>query len=297
MAYWFLRIFSACFLFAQVAAGQSVRYTGSVGSAPIELTLMESVDGDIRGVYAYTRFGTPIELSGTLKQGVLRLTERNSLGKNSANLTIMAFAATNETAAGTWKNLATGRQLPLVLTQLPQGGKEPRTASGGHELLQVASLPNTYFKIVLAGNPDDYNGQVTAVRLVEKRTNRLVQELAVVSQSHGLNTVQVGDYNFDGHPDFEVFESSYAGPNTSSFYFLYNPLTKRYVDSGFTGTSLEFDARSKWITETNSCCAGSSVTKAEYKVVRNRMVLVAEHCYRWDDKKQELVERKLSACR
>ena len=296
MTRWFLRIFFACLLFAQVAAGQSVRYAGSVGTAPIELTLMESVNGHIGGVYTYTRFGTPIGLSGTLKQGLLQLTERNSLGKISASLTITDFAATNETATGTWKDLATGRQLPLVLTRLPGGGTEPLTASGGHELLQAASLPNTYFKIVLAGNSDDYNGQVTAVRLVEKRTNRLVQELAVASQSHGLNTVQVGDYNFDGHPDFEVFESSYAGPNTSSFYFLYNPLTKRYVDSGFTGTSLEFDARSKRIYETNSCCAGSSVVRNEYKVVRNRMVLVAEHCYRWDDKKQELVERKPSAC-
>ncbi len=274
-----------------------MRYTGLVGTAPVELTLMKSDHGRIEGLYAYTRFGTPIGLSGTLKQGLLQLTERNSLGKSSASLTITGFADTTATAAGTWKNLATGRQIPLVLTQLPQGGTEYDTASGGHELLQEASLPNIYFKTVLAGNADDYSGYVTAVRLVEKRTNRLVQEVVAGGQSHGLSSVQVGDYNFDGHPDFEVFESSYAGPNTSSVYFLYNPLTKRYVNSGFTGTSLEFDARKKRIYERNSCCAGSSVTTAEYKVVRNRMVLVAEHCYRWDEKKQQLVERKPSACR
>lgn len=98
-------------------------------------------------------------------------------------------------------------------------------------------------------------------------------------------------------PDFSIFESSYAGPNTSSLYFLYNQKTQKYFDSGFTGVSLEFDAKSKRITETNSCCAGSSVVISEYKLVKNKMILTKEKCLKWSEEKQELVERKAINCR
>ncbi len=96
--------------------------------------------------------------------------------------------------------------------------------------------------------------------------------------------------------DFSVFESSYAGPNTSRLYFLYDPKSKSYFESGFTGVSLEFDSKTKRIFERNQCCAGTSVTTAEFKVVKNKMVLIKEHCFKWDEKKQELVERKIKDC-
>jgi hypothetical protein len=105
------------------------------------------------------------------------------------------------------------------------------------------------------------------------------------------------DFNFDGITDFSIFESSYAGPNTSSLYFLYNPKTKKYFESGFSGTSLQFDEKGKRIIETNQCCAGSSVTTAEYKVIKNKMILEKERCFKWNDKKQALVEQKVSKCR
>lgn len=280
---------------AQAAWGQ-VRYVGTVGAAPIELTLVDAPDENMTGVYVYTRFDTPIALSGTLKQGVLRLTERNGVGKATAALTLPGFAATTQTAAGTWQNLATGQQLPVALTRVSGQEPGPDAAAPKRELLQVESLPGRYFKTVLTGNAGDFDREITSVRLFEKKTHRLVQEFAVSCQSRGLHSVLVGDFNFDGHPDFSVFESSYAGPNTTSLYFLYSPATKRYAASGFEGTSLEFDAKKQRIYEHNSCCAGTSVTMAEYRVVRNRMVLVAQHCYRWDDKKQALVERKPSAC-
>ena len=280
--------FFCCLIFTRSALGQA-HYTGLVGSAAIELTLLNDDNGTMNGVYAYTRYNTPIALTGTFKQGTLRLTERDERGKSAATMTVVGFAATSPTVAGTWKNLATGQQFPLTLTRVLAADAPP-------ELLQVASLPNIYFKIVATGNAADPGSQLTVIRLLDKKTGRLVQQIPIDCQSRGLHSVTTGDFNFDGYPDFSVFESSYAGPNTSSLYFLYNPATKRYKDSGFAGTSLEFDDRKKRVYETNSCCAGSSVMNAEYKVVRNRMVLVAQHCYRWDDKKQELVERKPSAC-
>jgi hypothetical protein len=270
---------------AQGARGQA-SYVGTVGGAPVELALNDTAEGQLAGVYIYSKFGTPIALGGQLKHGVLTLTEKDAHGKAAATLTIAAFSAQASQLAGTWRSLATGKSLPVTLG----------AAANRSELLQAAALKDSYFKLVLAGPPDGTDSRVTAVKILAKKTNRLLQQLAVDCQSQGLFSVEVGDYNFDGLPDFSIFESSYAGPNTSSLYFLYDAAKQRFVNSGYEGTSLEFDAKAKRVYERNSCCAGTSVTSAEYKVVRNRLVLLAHHCLRWDEKKQELVERPYSAC-
>lgn len=284
MQYRFWGLVLGLFQLATTAWGQA-SYVGTVGSAPVELALDDPAEGTLTGVYFYPKFGTPIGLSGQLKRGVLTLTEKDARGKASATLTIPTFSAGASQLAGTWRSLATGKSLPVVLA-----------ATDSRELLQLAALKDSYFKLVLAGPPGGADSRVVAIKLLAKKTNRLVQQLAVDCQSHGVYSVEVGDYNFDGQPDFSIFESSYAGPNTSSLYFLYDPAKRQFVNSGYAGVSLEFDQQKKRIYERNSCCAGSSVTTAEYKVVRNKMVLLAQHCYRWNEKKQRLVEQPASAC-
>lgn len=268
---------------AQAVLAQA-SYVGTVGGAPVELAVNDTAEGLLSGVYSYTKFGTPIALGGQLKRGVLTLTEKNARGKPAATLTIPSFEKRANQLAGTWRSLATGKSLPVVLT-----------ATNCRELLQVATLKDSYFRLVLQGQPGE-TSRVVAVKLVAKKTNRLVQQVAVDCQSQGIHSVEVGDYNFDGQPDFSIFESSHAGPNTSSLYYLYAPSTQRYVPSGFEGTSLEFDTKTKRVYERNSCCGGTSVTSAEYKVVHNKLLAVARHCFRLDEKKQEMVERPLSAC-
>lgn len=282
-------------LLAQAAAGQAA-YVGTVGAAPIELALNSVNEDPLVGTYIYSKIGTPIKLTGQLKQGVLTLTEPDAHGRPAATLTVPGFAAGAAQLTGTWRSLATGRQLPVALTQrtaLTPGAAAPWH---GRELLQAESLPNGYFRTVLAKGGEDYYATVSGVTVVEKKTNRVLQQLPLEGQSRGIYSVTVGDFNFDGRPDFSVFESSYAGPNTSSRYYLYDPATKRYLASGYGGTSLEFDAKKRRVYEHNSCCAGSSVTEVEYKVVHNKLVALARHCYRWDEKKQQLVERPFSAC-
>jgi hypothetical protein len=282
-------------LLAQAAAGQA-SYVGTVGTAPIELALNSVSEDPLAGTYIYSKVGTPIKLTGQLKQGVLTLTEPDGHGKPAATFTIPAFAAGAAPLTGTWRSLATGRQLPVVLTQRAAVTPGAAAAWRGREVLQAESLPNCYFRTVLAKGGEDYYATVSGVTVVEKKTNRVLQQLPLQGQSRGIYSVMVGDFNFDGLPDFSVFESSYAGPNTSSLYFLYDPAKKRYVASGYGGTSLEFDAKKRRVYEHNSCCAGSSVTRVEYKVVHNKLVALARHCYRWDEKKQQLVERPFSAC-
>ena len=276
-------------LVAPAAVGQAA-YGGTVGPAPIELALNSVDDGPLTGVYLYTTIGTPIKLSGTLRRGVLTLTAADAHGRPAATLTIANFTARAARLTGTWRSLATGRPLPLVL------GPPASARPGQYELLQAEALPNSYFKLVVAGEPGQDDGRVTAVRRLAKKTNRLVQQLALDCQPRGIYGVAVGDYNFDGRPDFSVFESSYAGPNTSSLYYLADPARKRYVPSGYEGTSLKFDARKRRVYAHNLCCAGTQATRVEYKVLRNKLVEVARHCYRWDEKKDELVEQPARAC-
>jgi hypothetical protein len=268
-----------------LAAQAQTSYVGTVGSATVELAVNDTDEGLVSGVYFYPKFGTPIALGGQLKGRVLTLTEKDARGKASATLTIPGFSVKASQLAGTWRSLATGKTLPVTLT-----------AASSPELLQVAALKDSYFKLVLAKQPGEAS-RVVAVKLVAKKTNKLVQQLAVDCQLlQGIHSVEVGDYNFDGLPDFSIFESSYAGPNTSSLYYLYDPAKRQFVNSGYEGTSLEFDEKAKRVYERNSCCAGTTMTSAEYKVVRNRLVLVVHHCFRWDEKKQKLVERPYSAC-
>ena len=266
-------------------------YVGSIGTLPIELALDSYSGGEADGVYIYKKFGTPITLRGTTAKGVLELTESDAHGKATARFMLPAFATDQQIITGTWQNLATGQKLSLTLTQQFTVNSNQESAAS-RELLQAAALKTCYFKVVLSGSES-----IGSVKLYEKKTGRLVQELKVADcELRGLRSVSVGDFNFDGLEDFAVFQQSFAGPNTASLYFLYDPARKRYVDSGFGGVSLEFDAKTRRVYETNSCCAGSSVQNSTYKIVRNRMVLVEQHCLRWNEKKQALVERKLSEC-
>jgi hypothetical protein len=260
-------------------------YSGSIGTLPIELALDSYSDSEVEGAYLYKKIGTPIALSGKLTRETLTLTETDARGKATARLTIPAFGGSQPTLAGTWQNLATGQKLALALTQQRAPGAVP------NELLQVSALKACYFKVVLNSSES-----IGSVKLYEKKTGRLVQELKAECELRGVHSVSVGDFNFDGLEDFAVYQQGFAGPNTASLYFLYDPVRKRYIDSGFEGVSLEFDAKTKRVYETNSCCAGSSVQNNVYKVVGNRLVLVAQHCFRWDEKKQQLVERKPSEC-
>jgi len=285
-----------CLVLSRGAQAQMV-FSGTVGKAPIELVLDDNDPGDgATGIYVYSKHNTPITLSGALTNGTLVLTEKGDDGKPAATFTVPGFDTRTEKYTGTWKSLSTGREYPLALVRRYLVAETTEKNLGKRELLQAATLPQIYFRVVLGKAAEQGALGVTAVKLLDKKTDRLLQEIKVACQLQGVNNVSVGDFNFDGQPDFAVFESSYAGPNTSSLYFLYDPRTNQYVDSGFKGTSLEFDAKKKRITERNSCCGGSSVSTAEYRVADNKMVLVARHCYKWDDKRKQLVERKASAC-
>lgn len=277
------------------ASGQT-NYSGFIDKYPIELVTDIFSDGDARAIYAYSNYDEPIVINGERKQGKLTLNEKDSNGKKKATLTFENFDVKNNQLEGTWKDLNSNKQFKISLTKTFNIDYGESIEWTTREILQPVSLKDRYFKLVISKAKDDFYANVTGVKIFEKKTDKLIQQIDLECQLWGLNNISVGDYNFDNIDDFSVFEQSYAGPNTSSLYFLHDPKTNEYFESEYSGTSLEFDDRTKRIYERNQCCAGSSVTTAEYKVINNKMVFVKERCFKWDEKKQELVERKIKDC-
>lgn len=267
-------------------------YNGFVDKYPVRMATDIYSDGAASAVYAYTQFDTPIILGGRLDKGVLTLIEKDQNGEPSATLTFTDFDSNKKNVTGIWKNLVNNKELRISLKKefdVNESEKNDR------ELIQTASLKTLYFTIVV--KTGETYPRVTAVRVIDKKTDELEQEFELDAQIRGLNNVSIDDYNFDGFEDFSIFEQSYAGANTSSIYFLYNPRTKHFFKSDFTGTSLSFDQNTKTVTEENVCCGGRTRTTAIYKVVDNKMVLVEQHCFVWDDKANAQTERKWAECK
>ncbi len=272
-------------------------YTGTIGDYPIEMVIYPAAK-TADAVYSYTDFDEPISLhNGTLSNGKLTFEEEAGKKQTKAIFTLDHFAEDKNTLSGTWKNIKTNKELKINLSKKYSIENGENIEWKNRELLQSASAGNHYFKVVASKEREQYYPMVTSVKIFEKRTDKLLQELDVSCQLWGLNNISTGDYNFDGAEDFSVFESSYAGPNTSSIYFLYNKKTHKYYESSFSGISLEFDPVKKRVYERNQCCAGTVVTTVEYKVLNDSLIPLNQHCYRWNDKKQKLVEKPMKDCR
>lgn len=283
-----LLVFIFC---SQYLYGQST-YTGVIDKYPVEMVLNIYSDGISNAIYVYKNFDEPIIISGKIKDNVLLLYEKDKQKKNSAVLTFEKFDIKSKAVNGKWKSLITGKELNISLQKDFEIEPGENIEFENKELLQPVSLKDHYFKILVSKTKDAFEPYVSGVKILQKKSDSVIQVIKTDCQLMGLDNISLGDYNFDGIQDFSLFESSYAGPNTSSLYFLYDPKTKNFYDSQFEGTSLDFDAATKTIHSHNQCCAGSKHINKIYKVVDNKMVLIEQHCFSWDEEKQDLVEVK-----
>jgi len=259
-------------------------YSGYIDKYPIELVTNIYSDGVANAFYVYTKFDDPIKVDGTLKNKLLTLFEKDSSQKNKATLIFKDFNSKNTTVEGIWKDLNSNRELKITLNKSFDIDYGDSIEWKNRELLQPVSLNDKYFKLVISKEKGSFEASVKGIRILEKKTDKLIQQFNLECQLWGLNNVSIDDYNFDGITDFSVFEQSYAGPNTSSLYFLFNSKTSKFFKSGFEGSSLDFDQKTKRIYEHNQCCGGSSQMNAEYKVVNNKMLLIKKTCLEYDEK-------------
>lgn len=288
-------------LFGQIA------YTGFVGKYPVKMVTDNYTDGVANAVYAYDKSDEPISLSGRKVKNKLTLVEKDKNGVIRATLLFNDYDSESENLIGVWTNVSRKEKLKIELKKDFEAKTGESAVYDDKEIIQAKSMPDRYFTTVVSKAAGDYYAHVRAVKIYEKKSDRLLQEIDLSGDEsepdkssiifRGSYSISIGDYNFDGVKDFSIFEANYAGPNTTSLYYLYDTKTKKFFDSGFNGISLEFDARKKLIFETNQCCAGAYLTTATYRLVNNKMVLIKERCYVWDEKKNMRVETKLKACR
>ena len=266
--------------FPLAAPAGEIEYRGTLGNQPIHLYLDAYSDGTVRAIYAYDRHDTPIRVDGRVADGALELVEVDGKNARVATLRLAPFDEAASALNGEWIASSGGKRLPVALDAL----REDERA-----VLQAASTREHYFLLTTDAPGDSYDAQANAVQVVAKGSDRVLQAIELGTQWRGIDSVSVGDFNFDGVDDFAVFEASAAGPNTTSRYFLRDP-TGRYVEADYQGTSLEFDADAKLVHETNSCCAGTSVINATYRVVANHLELVERTCLKWDAAEDGLVD-------
>lgn len=276
-------------LLTTIVSAQTITYAGLVGQYPIQL-VVDGYEGKIhQAFYVYTKYDTPIPLEVHHEADKLTLIERDASDQITGQLTIAPYSASATGLKGTWVAGDGNKRLPLELQRLQQYDAHGATSFKSISLLQANSLPDRYFVEVLAKVGEAY-AEVKHLHIYEKKTDKLLQSFELQCVYREFNSVLIGDYNFDGYPDFSVFESFYAGPNTSTLYFLYDPATDSFFESGFTGISLDFDPETKTVTEYDQCCAGRYISNTTYEIVNNKMVLIERHCLEYSESEDEMIE-------
>lgn len=269
-----------------------ISYSGFIGKQPITFVSFNYSDDDTRAFYVYNTFDSPIKINGKLNHKNLELFERNLKGEITASLIFTNYNENDIKLNGIWKCKNETKSYKIVLKkdfEIEKGDavfwEKPK------ELLQINSTEKYYFKTVINKEVGHYYARVSAVKVFEKITDKLFQTIKLDCELLDFNNVTVDDYNFDGLADFSVFESFYAGPNTSSIYILKKP-GEDYFISDIKGVSLEFDKELKLIYEHNQSRAGYSHSNSTYKLVDNKMILIKEKCIEFDKEKDDFIDVK-----
>uniref|UniRef100_UPI00404817C1 FG-GAP repeat protein n=1 Tax=Roseivirga sp. TaxID=1964215 RepID=UPI00404817C1 len=251
-------------LFSVALLSQTRVYSGSINNKPITLTTYCFSDNYTSALYIQGMYESPIKFEGHLSKKSLILIEQEHSISDTLNFINLALNKTSDFEYydnNEFKNL---------------------------ELLQLESTEDHYFKLLVSKESGE-SPRVIGVKILEKRTDRLIQELSLNCEYSVLNNLSLGDFNFDGIQDFAVFEASYTGDNASNVYILRKPKSENYFISNYHGTSLDFDYKNKIIYERNSCCMGNQYSTAKYRVENDEMVLISKECYKYDPIKKDFV--------
>ena len=273
----FLSVFS--FSIASVAV-----FEGKTGGAKFELALQNYSDGVCIGTYFNTVNNEPIELIG-------RLTNDSLLLKDSEDLFSIRsdnFSFQNQTTVF----ITLDSNSPSSKTTLKLKGKlndyDSQTINE-LEVIQNESTADLYAKAIISNKEGDY-AHVSRVKFFSKETGEIVQEIKLFGMQANTNCVYVNDYNFDGYSDFSIVTGYGAGANVFSEYYLYDINVQSFSLSEIEGTSLEFDQKEKIVYEHSQCCAGNYHSTASYRVVDNKLELISQKCFKYDEETEDFIE-------
>jgi hypothetical protein len=277
-------------LLIAAAANAQTSYKGTLGTSPVTFVMYHYSDEVSLAYYVYDKYDSPIVINGNNKKGELKLTEKAPDGKELATLLFKDFDKNSQSVTGIWIGNDKKSSYKISLEKDFDITYGENVEWSTIELLQSKSTKDHYFKTLVTKEKGDFYGKISGVNIFEKGTDNLLQTIVLDCQLFGIDSVIIGDYNFDGLEDFAVFEASYAGPNTSSIYILKTEDSEGYEVSDISGTSLEFDQEAKLVYEYNQCCAGFRYSNATYKIIDNHMVLVKRVCIVFDEEIEDFVE-------
>lgn len=280
-------IFSIYLMLFSVALFSQTRvYSGSINNKPITLTTYCFSDNYSSALYIQGMLESPIKFEGHLSKKSLMLIEQEHLIKDT--LKFINYDPNDSLIIVKWSSKLEKKELTLALNKTSDFEYYDDNEFKNLELLQLESTEDHYFKLLVSKKSGE-SPRVKGIKILEKRTDRLIQELSLNCDYSVLNNLNLGDFNFDGIQDFAVFEASYTGDNASNIYILRNPESDNYFISNYHGTSLDFDYQNKIISERNSCCMGNQYSTAKYRVENNEMVLISKECYKYDPIKKDFV--------
>lgn len=279
-------------MLCSISAMAQTTYVGFIDKYPVTIALIPTESDDVvEAICVYDKYDTPMIINGAKKGNKVTLYEKDAKGNINARLVFPLYKSSFKQITGEWINKDSTKRMAIHLTKDFDYANSP-TPEYRREMIQSTSLKDHYLKLIVVKQKDFGTPMVAGVNVYEKKTDKLIQTLEFDAQLNGLNNTDVGDYNFDGQQDFSVFQEQFAGANTSSLYFLRDPAAIKWNDSKWEGTSFEFDAKTKTVSSSNSCCAGESIQKTTYKVTNNQLTTISSECFTWNEKKQAHVKIK-----
>lgn len=135
-------------------------------------------------------------------------------------------------------------------------------------------------QLVTSNEKDSYFVQWLSIQVLDMQTGDSIQVIEVEQDLKG-DTLSLIDCNFDGYDDLEFISGGGVLDNYSTFYMLYDPITKTFdEDSYFGGSNVEFyeDSTMVSVFMSNRCCAGTYYAHELYTFCGNKLVSLEQHC-------------------
>lgn len=240
-------------------------YKGDINGSKISLFL-----DDREGVYIYNKHKIPIPLE------IGKDKEKLILKSNDEIFYFENYDKKKEKIRGKWKK--GDKELVVNLEKR----LDTDFSLGGDKIIAIPmfhSTKNEYFWVKI--NKDEKSSWsrafVEEILIYDKKTRKLLQKIDIkdeeLSTFIGINSLDVGDYNFDGVIDFSIFGSFFAGPNTISNYFLKNKKNGKYeLAESYSYTSLSFDEKEKKVYSESSSGAGKYRNTITFIIKENILV-------------------------
>ncbi|WP_156166813.1 hypothetical protein [Pedobacter sp. BMA] len=211
-------------------------YAGAIDHYPVTLSfqIRDGYFGEAAkktfnaiGVYKYDKFNNPIRLEGRFNQKTNEI-ELYELGSNGKVSAIFQLRFSNQQLIGTWNSGKNKRIVKLKLdNKLSDLSDE---AFKDIKILQLASLNDYYFVGLYAKKSAGEDANMTALRIINKKTNTIFQTLNfenIDTPTGNIMTIIYDNVPLSNGNNFYV--SNQIGRVGGYLNVSYNAVKKRFI--------------------------------------------------------------------